>query len=641
MVVGSQEGIPETAPRLSASGKGDSRTALSKPDQGLGRVRASFGVFIGFLALATGFVLRFFPAHGMDEPRLGFRWIVFAFFLSLAAVLSTWLSRPVSHWLFYLGVLPWAGLLGLVMPLLSWWDHQAQEVLVPAALESSGGFAIVVALIRYVCTGASQNVVPFLFDKKKKFRLLKDDGKQVEVTALALARGDRVLLSSGAWVPVDGVVARGGGTVDGSPLLGAAHKRAVSVDDTVLAGTRMVEGEVVVRASKKLEESQVSVLFRHAQTAVSDLAQPGKDAQAWALLSGLLWAGGIVWVMTRQGLFPLVGSMPIVAALTLGMVAAVPGLALFVIRRNALRIAFKRGLHVSDAKALLAWLDARSWVVDWRLLVDASRIGVESFFGMEEKTVLQAAHALAEPGFLRTMFEEGLLERRLSETPGAALKRRRGVYYGTVRGERWFLCPFSLWPEVDQIPDLSESQRFEALARPSNGVSIWILGKVGDGPQAALRISLTAKTAVSELMKVLRCSRVRADPAVLLQPLASALDLEVVSKIRPREGLLLRQSKGVDPVGSEFGVVLSADAIVPEAGTQAVMFEGAAFQFPEVFELGRRVRWRLWGAPFAVLLLPCVALALCWIVGILTPLVGTLVGALAVAQLRFGSWMFR
>jgi len=71
----------------------------------------------------------------------------------------------------------------------------------------------------------------------------------VEVAPDALAVGDLVRVRAGETLSVDGTVERGAGRVDTSSLSGEELPRELAPGGSVLAGTRLVEGALVVRAS--------------------------------------------------------------------------------------------------------------------------------------------------------------------------------------------------------------------------------------------------------------------------------------------------------------------------------------------------------------------------------------------------------
>jgi hypothetical protein len=132
----------------------------------LGRVRASFGVAIGVFALGGGLALRFFPdTHSI--PRLSAELVWGALAISLAGVLSAFISRPKRDFWIDLGLLPLVGLCGLVMPIFGLMEPTVRDQLVPAGLECAGGFALIVSAVRFVRAHAlSKAPVPELPKKQ-------------------------------------------------------------------------------------------------------------------------------------------------------------------------------------------------------------------------------------------------------------------------------------------------------------------------------------------------------------------------------------------------------------------------------------------------------------------------------------------
>jgi len=82
---------------------------------------------------------------------------------------------------------------------------------------------------------------------------LRVRGEREELVAVEeLEQGDRVRVARGEQIPVDGLVLSGVAELDSSRLTGEELSKPVGVLDRVLAGSRVREGELLVRASEVL-----------------------------------------------------------------------------------------------------------------------------------------------------------------------------------------------------------------------------------------------------------------------------------------------------------------------------------------------------------------------------------------------------
>ena len=96
------------------------------------------------------------------------------------------------------------------------------------------------------------------------------NGREVEADVKTVKPGDVVIVRPGELIPVDGIVNEGNGHVDESTMTGEAEPRLRKVGDVVLAGTRLLDGYLVIRATRVGEFSlmaQVIKIAREAQAA--------------------------------------------------------------------------------------------------------------------------------------------------------------------------------------------------------------------------------------------------------------------------------------------------------------------------------------------------------------------------------------
>jgi len=99
-------------------------------------------------------------------------------------------------------------------------------------------------------------------------------GGEQRVPAARLRVGDRVLVAGGAWIPVDGVVARGEGRVEQQLLTGERRPVLRRAGDPVFAGTRLVAGALEIRATAVGERTRAARIARALR------GTPGHDARS-------------------------------------------------------------------------------------------------------------------------------------------------------------------------------------------------------------------------------------------------------------------------------------------------------------------------------------------------------------------------
>ena len=79
--------------------------------------------------------------------------------------------------------------------------------------------------------------------------LLGEDGEETTVDARGLTPGQHIIVKPGASIPIDGRVVRGESNVDQKSLTGESLPQAVTVGDSVYAGTVNLDGVIVVKVA--------------------------------------------------------------------------------------------------------------------------------------------------------------------------------------------------------------------------------------------------------------------------------------------------------------------------------------------------------------------------------------------------------
>jgi len=126
------------------------------------------------------------------------------------------------------------------------------------------------------------------------------DGQQTShwISAREVAKGDRLQLIQGDIVPVDGRLTEGRGAFDESALNGEPLPINRVVNDPVHAGSRLVEGNVVVEASGSASSSLVAKIAQQVEHAQHERVEVVRDWQRIAPLftGGILLLAGMTFV---------------------------------------------------------------------------------------------------------------------------------------------------------------------------------------------------------------------------------------------------------------------------------------------------------------------------------------------------------
>ncbi|WP_457627869.1 copper-translocating P-type ATPase [Persephonella sp.] len=87
------------------------------------------------------------------------------------------------------------------------------------------------------------------------------DGREVQVSADSLVRGDLVVVRAGEKIPVDGVVVEGEGEVNQQVITGEPIPVLKREGDTVIGGTVLENGYLIIRATKTGRDTLVSQII--------------------------------------------------------------------------------------------------------------------------------------------------------------------------------------------------------------------------------------------------------------------------------------------------------------------------------------------------------------------------------------------
>ena len=593
------------------------------------RTRAVFGVSVGALALVLGLGLRISAWAGQRDlaadPRLP--WVGLA--LALAAILAAWIARPRAHLALALGLLPLAGLLGLVFPILALFDPEARIALVPAGLESAGAFTLLLSALRFLDAQAMAVFRPHERWAKQKVQLVREDApkKRPEVPAASLVRGDEVALGPGEQVPADGVLLQGAGFVDEAVLAGSSLPVPKRGGDLLFAGTRSSIPQLVMRVEVPQAESLEVLRERRDAALAESLVAPDRRAWTLGIAAVVIGLAGAVAVVARHWELSVIGALPALAALGLAVLAAAPALALARGRLGVLAQAQRGGLLLGRSADLERLARVRRWQLDPLLLAAPGKVEALALADAPPDVLLAAADALLvetpTPEHLAIraeMQKKGLPLRR-----GAAFKHDAGVWRGTVDGGRWYLGPRGALAE-ELEPSAEPALAY--LAERSD--LVLLLGREGEGVVGALGLVLAVDPEYAKLARDLGATLSPGLPDATRGALAK--HAEIVADGPPlgaRDATLVAETSVAPSAGLRLRVVTPRPGYAPKEGASPRVLAPAITRLPQVVEgAAGAERSGLMRALFVGLAVPAGAALLAYF-GVLIPAAGAVAGAVA------------
>ena len=138
-----------------------------------------------------------------------------------------------------------------------------------------------------------------------KTAILIQDGKQVSVPIEQVKVGDELYVQTGAQIPVDSVVISGTGHIDKSLVTGESMPVEVSVGDSVIGATVLLDGVLTVRAravGKDTVLSGISRLVHQAQAGKAEVTRlVDRVSEIFVpLVIGLSILTGLYWLVIRD-----------------------------------------------------------------------------------------------------------------------------------------------------------------------------------------------------------------------------------------------------------------------------------------------------------------------------------------------------
>ena len=532
-------------------------------DRSPGRVAALIALTTGVLALVLGISVRVLALGGQGGLQADVGFLTAAVVLSALALAPAAWARPVHFGSVF--ILPWLGAaaLAIVMLVLSLLEPQLRPALAPAALETAGGFALLIAFVRWRQMNLIRRNSWAPLNGQAKSEVHQDQQTSALVPASALVAKDEVRLQAGDRVPADGHLSSDDGRLNESSVMGPSRPVERKKGAPIFAGV-VAEDPIRVRIAAPWHESWGAQRDQRHDKLRTELLPADRSARAAAVSITLIAVAVAGLAMTRAG--PLAASvwMPTAAGVLLAAVAMAPALG-----RLRGRISFLYGLHragliVSRMRDLRALMRVRRWHIDPVLLAAPGPVEAVAFDDSPTDVLLVKAEALTRErsGPLYGSVLAAVRALGLQRSEGAALRYSDGLYQGTVDGERWFLGrQEQVQAVLNHTLDVANQGPLtffdDRLQTP------YLIGRDKEGIAGVVGIGMGVEDDVRAAVRALQAKVVPSIPEA--------------ATLADRVGVPLQQSEP----GHRDGTLMSEGTAPPKAGTRLrVLTPRAARQLP-------------------------------------------------------------
>jgi Zn2+/Cd2+-exporting ATPase len=233
-----------------------------------------------------------------------------------------------------------------------------------------------------------------------KHALRRENGRWIEAPIEKVQIGDELLVKPGELFPVDGVMIEGATSADESALTGEAIPVVKQIGDTVSGGTLNLDGQSVIRATRRLGESALSRILALIEVAQQQKAPAQRFTDkfscyyTWVALSLAAVVFVVLLVVHRPIADAFYRSMTVlVVASPCALVLSIPSAILVAIAAAARRgILFRGGVAVENLAGATQFAFDKTGTLTKGALVVAR---VVSFDSQGENEILQLAASVA------------------------------------------------------------------------------------------------------------------------------------------------------------------------------------------------------------------------------------------------------
>ncbi|EES74441.1 cadmium-exporting ATPase [Paenibacillus sp. oral taxon 786 str. D14] len=247
------------------------------------------------------------------------------------------------------------------------------------------------AYLEAITLSKTRSALKALIDMAPAEAIVLRDGVQVKVLASEVVRGDRVLLSSGSKIAVDGQVASGQALVNEAAITGEPVPVAKQVHDRVFSGTTVDTGYLEVIAEQVGEDTTFAKIIELVEEAQESKAKTQKflDKFASYYTPGMLLLAVLVFIVSRN---PELALTFLVIACPGALVISVPVSMVAGLGNGAANGLLIKGGEVLEnlARAEVVVFDKTGTLTEGRPTV----VSVHTYGGVQERELLELTAAL-------------------------------------------------------------------------------------------------------------------------------------------------------------------------------------------------------------------------------------------------------
>ena len=280
-----------------------------------------------------------------------------------------------------------------------------------------------------------------------KRALRRENGRWIEVSIEEVQIADELLVKPGELFPVDGVVIEGATSADESALTGEAIPVVKQPGDAVSGGTLNLDGQSVIRATRRLEESALNRILALIEVAQQQKAPAQRFTDSfsryytWVALSLSAVVFAVLLLLQRPTTDAFYRAMTVlVVASPCALVLSIPSAILVAIAAGARRgILFRGGVAIENLGGATQFAFDKTGTLTKGALIVAR---IESLDSQNEDAVLQVAASVAHfsthPLARAIMADAG--RRKLPITPARDFLNVPGLgMEASVDGDRIFI----------------------------------------------------------------------------------------------------------------------------------------------------------------------------------------------------------
>jgi len=233
-----------------------------------------------------------------------------------------------------------------------------------------------------------------------KHALRRENGRWTEVAIEKLQIGDELLVKAGELFPVDGVVIEGATSADESALTGEALPVVKQPGDAVSGGTLNLDGQSVIRATRRLEESALNRILALIEVAQQQKAPAQRFTDSfsryytWVALSLSAVVFAVLTLLHQPMTSAFYRAMTVlVVASPCALVLSIPSAILVAIAAGARRgILFRGGVAIENLAGATQFAFDKTGTLTKGALIVAR---IDPFGSQTEGGVLQIAASVA------------------------------------------------------------------------------------------------------------------------------------------------------------------------------------------------------------------------------------------------------